>query len=441
MPDDSKKIESLRFSFIDGVFASGMMGFTQDYFAPFLLLLGATAKQIGALSAFPNLFAALAQLKSADITERLRSRKRVINTFIFLQAVMLLPMAIMAFTGIEKPHIFIAFVVLFTVLGAVTIPAWSSLMSDLVTQAKRGSYFGWRNRVLGFILVGATFVAGFILNVMKNVNIFWGFSIIFGLAFVFRLISWYFLTRMYEPPLTYKQEHYFNFLDFISRLKESNFAKFVLFVSLMSFSVNLAAPFFSVLMLEDLHFSYLVYTLITISATMTIYLMIKRWGNHADKIGNIKIIKFTSPLIAIIPLLWLINRHPLYLFLVQMFAGFLWAGFNLCASNFIYDAVIPEKRTRCIAYFNTLNGLAICCGALLGGFLLQKLPPLLGHKILMLFLISSLVRLVVGIYGPLRIKEVRPVDKIRSSELFFSVTGIRPILGVDRKPIRYEDNI
>jgi hypothetical protein len=59
----------------------------------------------------------------------------------------------------------------------------------------------------------------------------------------------------------------------------------------------------------------------------------------------------------------------------------------------------------------------------------------------MLFLISSLVRLVVGIYGPLRIKEVRPVDKIRSSELFFSVTGIRPILGVDRKPIRYEDNI
>ncbi len=46
-------------------------------------------------------------------------------------------------------------------------------------------------------------------------------------------------------------------LDFIAGMRKRNFEKFVLFVSLMNFSVNIAYPFFTVLMLKDLHFSYL----------------------------------------------------------------------------------------------------------------------------------------------------------------------------------------
>ena len=87
--------KSLKFSFLDGIFASGMTGFTQEYLTPFLLILGATAKHVGMLSALPNLFASLIQFKSADITEKLRSRKKIINIFVLFQAFMLLPMAIM----------------------------------------------------------------------------------------------------------------------------------------------------------------------------------------------------------------------------------------------------------------------------------------------------------------------------------------------------------
>jgi len=190
-------------------------------------------------------------------------------------------------------------------------------------------------------------------------------------------------------------------------------------------------------MLKDLHFSYMLYTVITITATLMVYIMISRWGRHADRIGNLKIIKFTSPLIGVIPLLWIFNRNPAFLFFAQVFSGFLWAGFNLCTTNFIYDAVIPEKRTRCISYFNVLNGLALCAGALLGGFLLQRLPALFGYKILTLFLISSVLRIMVGIFMPLKLEEVRPVEKVNSNELFFSMIGIKPLLGIERKTIRY----
>ena len=437
---NSQLRKTLRFSFLDGTFASVMIGLTQDFFAPFLILLGATVKHIGLLSALPNFFSSIIQLKSAEFVEKLGSRKKVINFFVFLQAFTLLPMSFMALKNISQPGLFIFLVILFTSFGAFIAPAWGSLMSDLIAENKRGSYFGWRNKILGFIIVLISFLAGYVLDLMHGINAFYGFAIIFTLAFIARIISFYFLTKMHEPPLVYNEEAHFTLINFLARIKESNFAKFVLFVSLMNFSVNIAAPFFSILMLRELKFSYLLYTTITLTATLTIYFMINRWGNHADKVGNLKIIKFVSPFIGIIPIVWVFNQKPGFLIIAQIFSGFLWAGFNLCASNFIYDAVTPPKRTRCIAYFNILNGTALCLGSLIGVVLLQKIPAFMGQKIYTLFIISGILRFIVGITMPRMLKEVRPVEKIDNNKLFFSMIGIKPFFGVDRKAIRFYDD-
>jgi len=429
--------ESLKVSLLDGIFACLMTGFTQDYFAPFLLLIGATAQDIGMLNAVPSLAGALVQFNSADMVEKVRSRRRIICWFVFCQALTLLPMAFLAMSGKGSPAIFIGLVTVFVSLGAFAVPAWSSLMSDLVPAESRGAYFGWRNRLLGSVMVTATFAAGIGLHLMRKVNIFWAFTLIFFCAFGFRLVSCYFLSRMYEPALECDNKDRFTFRDFIGRLKVSNFAQFVVFVALMNFCVYMASPFFSVLMLRDLRFSYLLYSLITVAATITLYATMGRWGRLADKVGNLRVLRFVAPFIGLIPWLWVINRSPLFLVFAQAVSGFLWAGFNLCASNFIYDAVSPAKRARCVAYFNVLNGAAIFCGAGLGGFLLRILPAVDGYKILTLLLISGGLRMMVGLLGPLRLKEVRPVEILTSKELFWSVIGIKPLLGVDRRAVRY----
>ena len=49
-------------------------------------------------------------------------------------------------------------------------------------------------------------------------------------------------------------------------------------------------------------------------------------------------------------------------------------------------------------------------------------------QILSLFLISSVLRLTVGWIGPLFIKEVRSIEKVKGRGLFLSVVGIRPLL-------------
>lgn len=433
MPKQNKIRKSLKFSFLDGIFASCMVGLTTDYITPYALALKAQVSQIGILSALPNFTASLLQFKSADLTERLKSRKKVINLFIFLHALMGIPIILIPYIFKWQPVLFlIIFITLFISLQAFAGPAWSSLMADYVPYKSRGKYFGWRNKIFGIVTIASAFLAGFILHQFKF-NVLRGFLIIFSLAFICRFISWYFLTRMYEPSFKIKEEAYFTFFDFIKRIKESNFARFVIFVGSLNFCVNLASPFFSVFMIRDLKFNYLAYTIVVTTVTIAHIFTIDRWGRHADKVGNVKVLRFTSLFIASLPLWWIINQSPLYLIFVQMISGFAWSGFNLCATNFIYDAVTPEKRTRCIAYFNVFSGVALCIGALLGGYLANNLPKLLGYKILSLFLLSSILRFSLVFLMSGKIREVRPAEIITSKDLFYSVIGIKPISGITQE--------
>jgi MFS family permease len=112
-----------------------------------------------------------------------------------------------------------------------------------------------------------------------------------------------------------------------------------------------------------------------------------------------------------------------------MWAGFSWSGVTLCTGNFIYDAVTPQKRVRCIAYFNVINGVALVLGSSLGGFLASRLPPLFGYRLLSLFALSAACRLLFYLLLSRRFREVRPARQVSIQELFFSVVGIRPLIG------------
>ncbi|OGX31643.1 MAG: hypothetical protein A3G37_01050 [Omnitrophica WOR_2 bacterium RIFCSPLOWO2_12_FULL_46_30] len=418
MSKDNKLKKSLKYSFWDGVFAFIMVGLTQDYITPYALALKASVRQVGLLSALPNLCASLVQLKSADLTERLASRKRLILLSVFMQALMILPIILLPYIiKINQASFLIFLAMLFTGFGAISLGAWASLMSEYIPSNKRGQYFGWRNKVLGLVAVGASLSAGLILQIYKN-NVLLGFWIILNSAMAARFICWYFLTKMYEPKFRRCVEDHFTFVDFIKRARESNFVKFTFFVAGLNFSVNLAAPFFTVFMLRDLKFGYFTYTVVMIPVVLTSFLLINRWGRLADRIGNYRIVKFCSFFIASLPLYWIIYRHPLYLIFVQILGGFAWSGFNLCAVNFVFDSVSAPKRTRCLSYFNVVNGFGISLGAGLGGYLAGHMPELLGYKLLSLFLFSSMMRfLVIFTFTP-KIKEIRrPVEPLEVSRM------------------------
>jgi MFS family permease len=137
-----------------------------------------------------------------------------------------------------------------------------------------------------------------------------------------------------------------------------------------------------------------------------------------------RIIKLTSALIIFIPLFWLLNHSLPFLCVSQIFSGFVWAGLSLSTTNFIFDASSSQKRTRCIAYFNVINGFMLFAGALVGGYLAPKLPALFGYKLLSLFLLSACLRAVIVFLIPFNIKEVKPVQNMGNMDIFFNILKI-----------------
>lgn len=95
--------QNLGLCYRNGLFSGLMTGLTQEYFTPFILLLGAAARHVGLLNALPNFFAALVQIKGAETVDRLRSRKRVVALFSSLQAVTLAMLCVMALAGRGRP--------------------------------------------------------------------------------------------------------------------------------------------------------------------------------------------------------------------------------------------------------------------------------------------------------------------------------------------------
>jgi len=422
--------ESLRNSFFDGLFASINLGFTQNYLTPFALLLGANSFQIGLISSFPQLASSLTQIISPDLIERWPKRVKFISYAVFLQAFLWLLISFLPFLPGEKIFLYILLLTLNTSFGSAATPVWQSLMSDTVEKERYGAYFAWRGRVLGFVTLIANFTAGFLLFLFADEKVF-GFFLLFFISAITRAISGYFISRMVEIPLRVVPERRFSYFGFIKRLPESNFVKFTLFVSLMNFATFIAAPFFSVYMLRDLKFAYSTYTLITTSSTLASLLTLPFWGRYGDRYGNARMLKVSALLIPLIPLLWLISANPIFLILINAFAGYAWSGFNLCAVNFIFDAASPEVRTRCLGYFNFTNGIALFFGGLIGGYLAGRVPSLFFRSpLLTLFLISGILRLLTNLFLLKRFREVRGVEPIEGKELLSVVLGLKPVLSL-----------
>lgn len=402
--------KSLDLSIKDGVAFAATTGFGDNYINPFAVALGASNFQIGLLSSFSQLLPSLTLLKAADVTERIGNRKKIIVISVFLQAFMLLPIAMVPYLSrYLQIHLLICFYTLYLIFATFAGPAWGSLMSNLVPEGKRGAFFSKRGRIIGLITVASAFLAGYILHLFEKQSLT-GFTVIFLIAMISRYISCYFLNKMHEPPLAMKREHYFSFMDFIRRLPVGNFGKFVTFHSLFNFSVFIASPFFPVFMLRDLGFSYITYAIVTTTVPIASMVAVGYWGRRADALGNRRIIGVCSLVISVLPAMWLFSTNVYFLLGIQTLAGVFWAGFNLCSSNFIYESAIPEKRTRCIAYFNTFNGVAICIGNLLGGFLATYILPVFGYQLLALFATSSLLRIIISVTILRRVKEIRKIN-------------------------------
>lgn len=427
---------SLRYSIYDALAHAAMLGLGESYFVAFAISIGAGVVEIGYLTTAPLLIGSLLQLLSPGVVGRVGSRRKVVVALAFLQALMYIPLVILAWTSGERGgspvFVLIAVAIVYHSALLFITPVWQSWMGDLLAGASKGRYLGFRNLVTGVVHFVVFIGSGVYLNLSaaEGRGRTTAFAVMFMLAFVARGISVYCLRRHHDiPPLPSPPPESVSLRRLFFRPGELNSAALVFYLAAMNFAVYIGVPFFSPLMFQGLRFTYLEYTLVSAAAILAKFAMMPFWGRMCDRHGSRRVLLFAGGSVALIPLYWTFLDVPWLLACAELFSGAAWAAFELSSFYFLLDAIIPERRARLLSLSQALNGVAVFAGMNVGAVLATS-GTFRGSAILLPIFVSGVMRLAVTVAFWRRLREVRSVVPIRYDQLLFRMLTWYPTTGL-----------
>lgn len=428
---------SLRHSIRDGVAFSAQVGAGETYFSAFALFLRATAPQVALLSTLPPLLGSLAQIFSAWLG-RFVGRRRLVLTGAMLQAVLWLPILLVPLLFENRTiSALLVLLVLYHSANNFAAPQWTSIMRDLVSERRRGRYFGYRTRLTTITTFASLVVGGLILHLLDTTGrTYIGFVVVFVIALVARSVSVYHLRYLHEPaeatpPPDLHISHWWK------SLVDTGAVRFSTYYALMNAAVGISAPFFAVYMLRELELSYLEFMVLAGTSVFTQFLTLATWGRIADIYGNRLILMVTSMSLPVVPLLWLVTDNFWYLMFCQAVSGFSWSGFTLASGNLLFELVPRSRRAAYVAFHNVGTASGVFGGAMLGAALVLILPARevffsdsgIASNLLYLFALSGLLRAVIAAVLARRVRDIRkPRRDISPQSLVMRITGFSAML-------------
>lgn len=422
------KYEARLHSIKEGIFCSARSSFGDEYVSPFAIAINASNSMVALLTAIIGLLGPLSQTFGSRLIEKY-SRKKIVLKAAFFEALMWLPLILLAFLYYKGiivnilPFMLLLFFAFYVIFANVAHPAWFSWMGDIISEKHRGRWFSKRNLIIGFVSIILAIAASFFLDYFKQKGLTMiGFGILFLMATIARLISWRILKKQYEPKIELEKGYYFSFFEFIVKAPKTNFGRFTIFRSLLGFSAAISSPLLAVYLLRYLGFNYVEYIIIMLGGTFVSLFFLGLWGKVADIYGDYKVLIIASILVPIVDILWILHTNILYLlFIPSVLSGIAWAGIYLASGNLIYDNVTPQRRGLVVSYYNMVWGIGVFLGAGLGALLIKFLNTNFLPPIILVFIISSIVSVLVIIFGLPQIKEVRKTKKLGSIRDFEKV--------------------
>jgi MFS family permease len=375
LPADKRR--NLTLFFYDGLFAAASDKIILTYLTIYLLSLGATRQQIGLLSSFSNLAAALLLLPAAMLVERTGEPKRITLRAASGSRLALLLMALLPL--LLKDSRILVWVVLALALLRETFanmgyPGWMAITGDIIPIEGRGRYFGTRNLVMG--------LAGIFSALLVGQGITWigeplGYSLALILAVLLGIISMSFFARLKIP-----QQENQNPPQTRVRLKEiftsirgqRQFLLLCVFTAVWNFSIYIAAPFFNVYMVDTLQFSAAMIGVVSVVNTIANLVVQRRIGVISEKFGNRKVAILFLLLIPLVPLVWgcWVGQYWQAI-VIEIISGLLWGGYNLVSFNILLTQTPETQRARFSAFYQIVVTLGLAGGAALGASIIPRI--------------------------------------------------------------------
>ncbi|MEZ4651902.1 MAG: MFS transporter [Candidatus Eisenbacteria bacterium] len=362
---------------LDLIFAEGsawsvMVGTGETYLPAFLLALGGNAVGAGLITTVPLLGGGLLQLLTPWAVRKLRSRKGWVVLCAAAQAAMFLPLLGIAFRGASPTWLVFLIATIYWGAGMAAGPAWTTWIGTIVRGRIRSRYFASRSRATQIGTATALFLAGWIVQVAERRQAeLLGFVVLFTLAFLARATSTFLLVRQDErtPRVV---DRAVPLRELLGRLRSRGGNRLLLVLLFMSTSVTIASPFFTPYMLRELELSYIEYVGLIGTAFLAKILALTWLGSFVARVGATRALRIGAAGILPLSALWILSGSYLYLFVLQVLSGTVWAMYEFAAFLLFFETIDEGERTSVLTLYNLGNTIAVTVGSAFGALLLSR---------------------------------------------------------------------
>jgi MFS family permease len=318
--------------------------------------------------------------------------------------------------------------------GLAAGPAWNAWIEHLVPRPIRPAFFARRSRICQTCVLLGIVAGGILLRV-------WGaspqskhiFALLFGLGACCRLVSSLLLACQTETRTWMRKEPRprSDIREIWSSIRtwDHHTKGLVIYLLAMQTAVYVSAPYFTPYMLHHLRLSYLNYMLL-ISLGFAGKALAAPWAARtARRLGADRLLWIGG--LGIIPLsgLWLVSPSLVFLGLLQVMGGALWACYELSMLLLFFERIPKPQRVEVLSIYNVGNAAAMLVGSVLGGLILVSNPNS-GPWFLIVFLTSSLLRLATLPLLPQSNQQTHLFGELASR-----VIAVRPGMGFVERPI------
>ncbi|WP_225206430.1 MFS transporter [Novosphingobium huizhouense] len=263
----------------------------------FALHLGAGNALIGLLASLPFL-AQLAQIPAITLVERLRRRKAIAVWSSVIGRSMLGAMALLPFAGAAAPALLVAMTLVLCLLAAIGGCAWNSWMRDFTPEDRMGAVFARRTTWATITTIVAGLGAAALLQYTAPGSRArdGAFAALYAVGCLAGLASAAIVARIPEPVMAQAGQVTARLGDLLREpLADANFARLLAFLASWQFAVNLATPFFTVFLVDQLGYRMTTVMGLSIASQLANALALRNWGALTDRFSNKSVLLVAAP--------------------------------------------------------------------------------------------------------------------------------------------------
>jgi MFS family permease len=430
---------ALRLSVAEGCAWALMVGLAENYFIAIAVHLGASTLQIGLVVALPLALGGLGPLTTIALLRWRPRRRPLAGAAVGLQVIVLCGLMLLLRRGLLHIPELIGGICLYQMAGQGAGTAWASWYGDVVAPERRGRWFSFRNRFIYLATCVGLVTGGLIMHRLAPggvaaVGSAPAFAVLLGLAAACRVVSGALLLAAPEPRfrglLPRRQ------VLRAARTRQGGQALRILMLgAVFHFTVYWGSPYFAPFMLDELHFTYLQYMVVSLSVILAKMAASLPWGRLIDRHGARGVFLVSVFCIALVPLPWLWAKGVGLVVFAQVISGISWSGFEVGYLSLLLENSRSRERPYLFALQSVANGWMQLGGVLVAS--LVFMPRLGGYRDV--FALSMTGRFLVALCAPLVLAGLVRGSRPSLAKVGWRLFGLRTHGGFSVRPVLPSD--